>query len=104
MPQAAWVLFLVGWKPVMAALIVFAAATAWKSPVTAVAAWLLSAPTCFYMSGYPRVGIIGLLVLACNAAGVYALFRGQRFGAAMLWAPFGLLAFVLGVLYFRHPF
>ena len=82
----------------------FVVATAWKSRTIAVAAWLLSAPTCFYISGYPRVGVIGLLVLACNAAGVYALFRGHRFGAAMLWAPFGLLAFVLGVLYFRHPF
>ena len=82
MPPAAWVLFLVGWKPVMAALIVFAGATAWKSPLTGVVACVLSAPTCLYISGYPRVGGMGLLVLACNAGGVYALVRGHRFGAA----------------------
>jgi hypothetical protein len=102
--SAAWVLFLIGWKPVMFALIVFAVATAWKSPGIGVIAWLLSAPTCLFVSGYPRVGVIGLLLLACNAGGVYALLRGHRFGAGMLWAPFGLLAFVLGVLFFRHPF
>src|SRR5215467_12728559 len=101
MQPVAWVPFLVGWKPVIAALIVFAVATAWKSPLTGIVACVLSAPTCLYISGYPRVGVIGVLVLACNAGGVYALVKGHRFGAAVLWAPFSLLAFVLGVLFFR---
>jgi len=96
--------FLIGWKPVMVAVAIFALATAWKSGTVGVVAWVLSAPTCLWISGYPRVRVVGLLVLACNAGGVFALFRGRRFAAATLWFPFALLAVVLGVLFFRHPF
>jgi hypothetical protein len=99
-----WVPFVVGWKPVMAALILFAVATAWRARTLGVVACVLSAPTCVWMSGYPTVRFMGLLVLACNAAGVFALFRGQRFAAAAMWLPFATLAVVLGVLFFRHPF
>jgi hypothetical protein len=104
MSAAGVILFVVGWKPVMVALVLFVMATAWKSRTLAVVACTLSAPTCLYVSGYARVGVVGLLVLACNAAGVFALFRSQRAGALMFWVPFALLAVVLGVLFFRHPF
>jgi hypothetical protein len=96
--------FLVGWKPVMAALVIFTMAVAWKSRALGAAACALSAPTCIWMSGYPRVGVIGLLVLGCNTGGVVALFRCQRVAAAALWLPCALLAIALGVLFFRHPF
>ncbi|HET9834639.1 MAG TPA: hypothetical protein VFP91_23110 [Vicinamibacterales bacterium] len=88
----------------MAALVLFVLATAWKSGTLGTIAWMLSAPTCLWISGYPRIRFVGLLVLACNAGGVFALFRGRRFAAATLWFPFALVAFVLGVLFFRHPF
>ena len=88
----------------MVALVVFALATATRSRILGVVACVLSAPTCFWISGYPAVSVMGLAVLACNVAGVFALFRGQRFGAATLWMPFALLAVVLGVRYSRNPF
>ena len=47
---------------------------------------------------------MGLLLLTTNIAGIVALWRNQRAAAVMLWTPFSLLAIVLGVLFFRHPF
>ena len=42
------------------------------------------------------------MALATNVAGVVALSRGQRFAAAVLWAPFAMLAGGLAFLIFGH--
>jgi hypothetical protein len=90
-----WSVFVFGWPAVITALVVFSAAIARNSRVLAILACLASAPFCFWVSGYPAIGGLGLLVLATNVAGVVALWKRQRVGAALLWAPFVLLAGLL---------
>lgn len=67
-----------------------------------VVATALSAPFCLWVSGYPAIRWVSLLVLGCNVIGLVALQRRERIVAALCWSPFALLAGLLAVKVLRH--
>jgi len=97
-----WAAIIICWPSVIAALAMFIVAVAINSRALGMAAAAVSAPFCLWVSGYPVVRGLGYVALAANVAGIVALSRGQRFAAAMLWAPFAMLAGGLALLIFGH--
>jgi len=99
-----WPAYVFGWPAVITALALFAIALALNARALAVIACLLSAPFCVFVSGYPVVRGLGLLVLGTSVAGVITLWRHQRVGAALLWTPFAMLAGLLAVFVARTQY
>jgi hypothetical protein len=99
-----WPALVFGWPAVIAALVVFGLALVLNARALAVIACLISAPFCLFVSGYPVIRGLGLLVLGTNVAGAIALWRHQRVGAALLWTPFVMLAGLLAVFVARTQY
>jgi hypothetical protein len=93
-----------GLPAVMTALLVYGVAVLLRQRALSVAALLLSAPFCLWISGYPKIRHLGLLILITNLIGVIALWRGQRFAAVVMWVPFLMIAGSLAFLVMRRHF
>lgn len=79
---------LVGWPGVLFSLSVMAAAFLANSYRLTIVGALLSAPFLLYVSGYPRIGVLGVLVLACNLLAAWLLKRERPWLAVLFIAPY----------------
>ena len=98
MPE--WWPVVFGWPSVVASIAVYAAAFLARRPWLAVVGAALSAPFCLFVSGYPKVGLLGLTALVSNCGAAWALSRRQRRVAGILLLPFLLVAAFVGYAVF----
>ena len=70
-----WWPVVVGWPSVVASIAVYAAAFLASRPWLAVVGAALSAPFCLFVSGYPKVGLLGLTALVSNCGAAWALTK-----------------------------
>ena len=73
MPE--WWPVVFGWPSVVASIAVYAAAFLASRPWLAVVGAVLSASFCLFVSGYPKVGLLGLTALVSNCGAAWALTK-----------------------------
>jgi len=80
--------FIFGWPGVLLAMLTYGLALASRRAAVAYAAAALSAPFLLYASGYPRIHVMGLAVLAANIAAAVLIARRRAGLAALLLVPY----------------
>ena len=94
MPE--WWPVVFGWPSVFASIAAYAAAFLTSRPWLAAVGAVLSAPFCLFVSGYPKVGLLGLTALVSNCGAAWALRRRQSRVAGILLLPFLSVAGFVG--------
>ena len=97
-----WPSLVMGWPAVGVSLIVFATGLISRRSGLVLAGSVVSAPFCLFVSGYPRIGAFGLVVLGLNFLSVWASRQGRPLVAGALVLPFVVLAGIIAATVLRQ--
>lgn len=92
-----WPSLIMGWPAVGVSMCLFVAGLFGRRPGLVLAGSLVSAPFCLFVSAYPRIGLVGLVVLGSNFVSAWASRRNRPMLAAGSMLPFVVLVSVLAV-------
>jgi hypothetical protein len=84
-----------GWPAIITSIVVTTTGIAVRSWVIAFIGAIIAIPFMFYLFGTPRFMLVPVPVAFAHFSVAYALYRGRRLSALVLFAPFvALVAYV----------
>jgi hypothetical protein len=90
---------LLGWPAIGVSLVAFVVGVVGRRPKWVLAGAIASSPFCLFVSGYPGIGAVGVVVVALNFLSAWVSRSGWPVVAAVLLVPFlGLTALIAGAV------
>jgi hypothetical protein len=81
-----------GWPAVVTSIVITATGIAVRSWFVALIGAIIAIPFMFYLFGTPRFILVSVPVAIAHFSVAYAVYRGRRLPALVLFAPFVVLA------------